>query len=235
MNQFPWMVLILIDDEHLCGGSLISEKWILTSAHCTFKKKRFKVMAGIQNFKDFSEPHRVVVDTTSAFTHPDFDTPQRFDNDIALIDISANPVTFNDYVKPVCLPTFVDEANDFSGVNVTLTGWGKLKDDERTTELHFARNVPIMSNRDCQARMPPNVTIFGHMMCTESMDNKSSCSGDSGGPVNYQKDVGGPYKIIGVTSFHIGKSCVSKYPHVITRVPYFLSWIKEITGMDIDA
>ena len=36
--DFPWQIHILENGSHLCGGSILSEWWILTTAHC-FKSK----------------------------------------------------------------------------------------------------------------------------------------------------------------------------------------------------
>jgi secreted trypsin-like serine protease len=33
-GQFPWQVAITIDNSYFCGGSLISDDWVLTAAHC---------------------------------------------------------------------------------------------------------------------------------------------------------------------------------------------------------
>ena len=34
-GQFPWQAAIIIDNRFFCGGSLISDQWVLTAAHCT--------------------------------------------------------------------------------------------------------------------------------------------------------------------------------------------------------
>ena len=36
-HAYPWMVAMLIDGRHFCGGSLIDAQHVLTAAHCTDK------------------------------------------------------------------------------------------------------------------------------------------------------------------------------------------------------
>ena len=33
-HQYPWMAALFIDDKWFCGGSLITDRHILTAAHC---------------------------------------------------------------------------------------------------------------------------------------------------------------------------------------------------------
>lgn len=48
-----------------------------------------------------------------------------YDNDIALMELDS-PVTFSDYIRPVCLPA---PQHDFpSGTTVWITGWGATRE-----------------------------------------------------------------------------------------------------------
>lgn len=35
-GQFPWQASLHLSAEHLCGGSIVTARWIVTAAHCVY-------------------------------------------------------------------------------------------------------------------------------------------------------------------------------------------------------
>merc|ERR1712234_46188 len=117
-NQWPWQVALFVDNAWFCGGSLISENYVLTAAHCVDGASYYDIMAGAHNVRESSEPNSL-------------------SNDIALIELPS-PITFNDYIKPSCLPSVRD----------TATGWGKPSDNAGgiSPVLRIVEDLPIITN-----------------------------------------------------------------------------------------
>jgi len=229
-NQWPWQVALFIDNAWFCGGSIISENYIMTAAHCADGASYFDIMAGAHNVRASSEPHRVEITSYNGWTHPQWDH-NTLANDIALIELPS-PLSFNEYIKPSCMPMAGDTA-DVAEL-VTCTGWGKPSDSAGgiSNVLRMVEDRPIISNAECNA-------IYGivgdGVVCIDTTGGKGTCNGDSGGPLNMKYDVktsaaGDKWKQVGVVSFGASAGCEVGYPAGFTRTEYYLDWICSETN-----
>merc|ERR1711879_681635 len=103
--------------------------------------------------------------------------------------------------------------------------------------MNYAKDRPIMPNDRCKQLFN---NVNEGMICidtdadTEVGENVGVCSGDSGGPLNLQEGPG-QYMTVGVASFVSSAGCESEiFPHVYSRVTYYMDWISENTGIPIE-
>uniref|UniRef100_A0A8C4JPP7 Peptidase S1 domain-containing protein n=1 Tax=Dromaius novaehollandiae TaxID=8790 RepID=A0A8C4JPP7_DRONO len=119
--SWPWQVSIQISDEHICGGAVLAKEWVVTAAHC-FNSKSILSLNFLVTISE-AEIIRAQLSTVTVkqfIIHPSFNKTT-MDCDIALVRL-AEPLEFNHYVRPVCLPA-KEEAVQPSRVCV-VTGWG---------------------------------------------------------------------------------------------------------------
>merc|ERR1712107_205407 len=45
-HSFPWMAALFVDEQWFCGGTLISDEWVLTAAHCANGASSMRIMLG---------------------------------------------------------------------------------------------------------------------------------------------------------------------------------------------
>merc|ERR1712025_107705 len=228
-NQWPWQVALFIDNAWFCGGSIISENYVMTAAHCADGASYFDIMAGAHNVRASSEPHRVEITSYNGWTHPQRNH-NTLANDIALIELPS-PISFNDYIKPSCMPMAGDTAD--VGEMVTCTGWGKPSDSAGgiSPVLRMVEDRPIISNAECNS-------IYGivgdGVVCIDTTGGRGSCNGDSGGPLVQKanaKAAGDKWTQVGIVSFGASAGCEVGMPAGFTRTEYYLDWIKSETGM----
>jgi secreted trypsin-like serine protease len=170
-HAWPWQVALFIDDAWFCGGSIISENYVLTAAHCADGAGYFDVMAGAHNVRDSSEPHRVEITSYNGWTHPEWNT-QDLSSDLALIELPS-PVPMNDWISASCLPAAGE--TPAVGSMVAVTGWGKPSDNAGgiSPVLRQVFDLPVISNSDCN-------DVYGivgpGVVCIDTTGGRGSCN-----------------------------------------------------------
>jgi len=120
----------------------------------------------------------------------------------------------------------------------SVTGWGKPSDSAGgiSDVLREVRDVPIMSNADCNA-------VYGivgdGVICLDTTGGRGSCNGDSGGPFITRADgssergtPGTKWTQQGIVSFGSSAGCEVGSPAGFTRTEYYLDWIMSETGIE---
>uniref|UniRef100_A0A665T5A4 pancreatic elastase II n=1 Tax=Echeneis naucrates TaxID=173247 RepID=A0A665T5A4_ECHNA len=234
-NSWPWQVysfkiflLSLFSFYHTCGGTLISNQWVLTAAHCISSSRTYRVYLGKHNL-NYNEAGSRAISPSKIIIHENWDANRiRWaHNDIALIKLST-PVTFTDTIMAACLPN----AGDIEphGTPCYVTGWGRLWTGGPLADALQQALLPVVGHSTCTRSDWWGSLVTSNMVCAGGDGQLASCNGDSGGPLNCQS-YDGSWEVHGVVSFGSGMGCnYPKKPSVFTRVSAYISWINNVSG-----
>merc|ERR1711982_199470 len=145
-HEFPWQVGLFFDG-YFCGGTIISEKYILTAAHCADGVYSHEVVIGAHEIRD---PSNTIINAYSPTVHPECESY-----------------------------------------------WGNLNEG---------------------------------VVCINTEGGKSSCNGDSGGPLSIPGSV---YEQIGIVSFGSAAGCEIGAPAGFSEVAKYIDWISSVTGLKL--
>ena len=234
--QFPYQVALLnfpynpnnIYNDQFCGGSIISDRWILTAAHCVEGRAPVSLAVGV-GITDLTQPQQGRIFTVDqVIVHPAYD-PITAQNDIALLHLTQ-PIDFTGTMyaaAPVRLASPADVAAGYTapGVMATITGWGNiLSAGVNYPNILQAGAAPITT----VSLYPPGQITPDMIMAGYVQGGVDSCQGDSGGPM-VVTNAANEILQAGVVSW--GNGCaLPGYPGVYARVSYFYDWIVGFTG-----
>ncbi|XP_039098970.1 anionic trypsin [Hyaena hyaena] len=209
-NSVPYQVS-LNSGYHFCGGSLISDQWVVSAAHCY--KSRIQVRLGEFNI-EVLEGDEQFINSAKVIRHHRYNS-RTLDYDIMLIKLSS-AAALTSRVSTISLPSACAPA----GTQCLISGWGNtLSFGTNYPELLQCLDAPLLSQAQCEASYPGQIT--NNMICAGFLEGgKDSCQGDSGGPVVCKGE------LQGIVSW--GYGCAQKNkPGVYTKVCNFVDWIKE--------
>ncbi|XP_076482324.1 trypsin-7 [Bombus vancouverensis nearcticus] len=201
--------------EHFCGGGIVGEKWIITSAQCALRVevKAFHVRAGTSRYYEGGDIYGV----QSVVIHPAFNAIN-YDYDVGLVELSDS-ITYDSTKQPIKLPKTHSMIDDDSLVKVL--GWGIFELFGPVSDVLLHSTMRKINNQDCEEASGGDL-LTNRMFCALS-DTARPCVGDSGSPLIFQGT------LFGVVSW--SRSCDRQYPTAFTAIAELKDWITDITSI----
>lgn len=248
--QYPWSALLgyensFGDVEYRCGGTLITNRFVLTASHCIVETRAMRlttvrlgeydtsttVDCSADNRDSICAPPVQEIAVQETIVHPDYDK-YRYLNDIALIRLQYRADTSDSSVKTICLPV-TQQLFRNNPQKYIVTGWGATEQGIKSDKLLQANVLPYPQDRcqEAMSRLSKRVQLTDAHFCAGGEGNNvDTCSGDSGGPIQALSSVNGDGKIVqyGIISFG-PSSCGNSglYPGVYTNLRHFLVWVLD--------
>ncbi|CAG0887839.1 unnamed protein product [Darwinula stevensoni] len=185
-GDWPWNVALKTrDGEHVCGGTLIDCRYVITAAHCVYEENPAEFYVSLGDHERL-EPEECQLDRRieEFIIHPNF-ISDTYQNDVALIRLAEEvPVCECPNIRPICLPEDEEPFDKEDQVGFVTGGLrsGALPRREKVTTMR------LIPPGDCEA-MVGNFYDRNTMICAIH-GKRQVCNGDGGaGLVTVLRDV----------------------------------------------
>ncbi|XP_044582558.1 trypsin-4-like [Cotesia glomerata] len=211
----PFALSLRLNNNHICGATIINSKWGMTAAHCVKSS-----IASVQNYtvrsgSKYRETGGSIHQLTEIVSHENYSSLDS-DYDVAVFQVEPK-FKFSSLSQPITLPE--DDADVTWGAAI---GWGGFDVQFENVLSDTLRMVllPKVNWDECVADYINIFTVTPRQLCYGYKEGgRDTCKGDSGGPLFNRDKI-----LIGITSW--GDDCAqSNSPGIYTDVQLIKDWI----------
>ncbi|KAF5279205.1 hypothetical protein FQR65_LT03452 [Abscondita terminalis] len=213
-GDWPWHVALFKDDVHVCDATLVSSNWLLTTASCFQGQPKAEWIARfgtirLSSSSPWVQERRIVGMVKSPVEG----------STIAMIKLEK-PVSLNDFVRPICLPT---EKSGILPNNVSqcnTLGWARNRDQLQRIQIKFT------GMEKCE-----NISISTvNSVCTDTMYGQNDCNEEEFAGTSVLCTLSGSQKwfLAGVSNWRIACSSTGvDRPRMYDKISSNVDWIQE--------
>ncbi|XP_034974032.1 complement factor D [Zootoca vivipara] len=214
----PYMASLQLNGQHLCGGFLIADEWVLSAAHCLEDAGNgtFEVLLGARSLS-LPEPHKRLYGVRQLVPHPS-SHPDTNHDDLLLVQLEE-AASLNPDVQTLA---FQRQGRDVpEGTLCEVAGWGITRNTGKRPDVLQHVELGVIGRAKCNQRIHHDGEVTEKMMCADSR-KKDSCKGDSGGPLVCN----GVAEAVVATGSRVCGNW--KKPGLYTRTAPYAEWIDSV-------
>ncbi|CAJ1060271.1 granzyme B(G%2CH)-like [Xyrichtys novacula] len=217
-RSMKYMASVQNNLQHICGGFLISEEFVLTAAHCA-ERCLTSVVLGTHDLRKVDDATmRYGVKICEHPSYKDFTTG----DDIMLLKLSRK-AQMSERLQKILLADPESKLKDNTLCRVA--GWGAIVTNGGYVDKLLKVKVNVVNTNTCKEQWKMiNFELPAKVICAGGYQTKEGfCQGDSGGPLVCGDTA------VGVVSFNWRANCdYPNAPNVYTDVSKYLPWIRKI-------
>ncbi|KAK1805938.1 hypothetical protein P4O66_012985 [Electrophorus voltai] len=150
----PYMVSVQKDGQHICGGFLVSEHFVMTAAHCWKGEKKLTVVLGAHDLSK-KDPALVHMAVKFYHVHPMYNS-NTLSGDIMLLQLNKKAKK-SKRVNWISIPK---KEAAVKAKACSVAGWGRQADKGPVSVCLLEANVSVLDKKICQQWTRPSSSML---------------------------------------------------------------------------